>query len=116
MPGNNRSNQTIEGMDIREVKKVATQYSKLVSQHYDTEKIILFGSYANGNAKPESDIDIAVIMNYPEKDWLKISSSLHRLKVSVDMRIEPILLSPDQDPSGFLEEINKRGINLCVNS
>ena len=103
-------------MYIREVKKVANQYSKLVGQHYDTEKIILFGSYARGNAKPESDIDIAVVMNYPEKDWLKISSSLHRIKTSIDMRIEPILLSPHQNASGFLEEINKHGINLSVNS
>jgi uncharacterized protein len=99
-------------MDIRKVKKVATQYSKLVGQHYDTEKIILFGSYAKGNARPESDIDIAIVMNYPEKDWLKISSSLHKLKTKIDMRIEPILLSPHHDPSGFLEEINKYGINL----
>lgn len=103
-------------MNIREAKKVADQYSKLVGQHYDTEKIILFGSYAKGNAQPESDIDIAVIMNYAENDWLKISSFLHRLKTSIDMRIEPILLSPHQDVSGFLEEINKHGINLSVHS
>ncbi len=28
------------------------------------------------------------------------------------MRIEPILLSPNQDQSGFLEEIIHHGINL----
>lgn len=99
-------------MDIRKIKKIAVQYSKLVDEHYETEKIILFGSYAKGNARPESDIDIAVVMNYPESDWLKISSSLHRLKTTIDMRIEPILLSPDQDVSGFLEEIDKHGIHL----
>jgi uncharacterized protein len=99
-------------MDIREIKKIATSYSNLVGEHYTTKKIILFGSYAKGNARAESDIDIAVVMDYPENDWLKISSSLHRLKTSIDMRIEPILLSPLRDPSGFLEEINKYGINL----
>lgn len=99
-------------MDTGEAKKLASQYSKLVVQHYNIEKIILFGSYPKGNAKPESDIDIAVVMNYPESDWLKISSFLHRLKTSIDMRIEPILLSPNQDHSGFLEEIILHGINL----
>ena len=99
-------------MDLQEVKKIASQYSKLVSQYYNTERVILFGSYAKGNAVPESDIDIAVVMSYPEKDWLKISSSLHQLKTSIDMRIEPVLLSSHQDPSGFLEEIYNHGINL----
>jgi predicted nucleotidyltransferase len=99
-------------MGIGEIKKVVNQYSILISKHYDIEKIILFGSYATGNANPESDIDIAVVMDYPESDWLKISSSLHRLKTSVDMRIEPILFSTQQDPSGFLEEINRYGISV----
>jgi predicted nucleotidyltransferase len=36
--------------------------SKIASQ-FRPEKIILFGSYAYGNPRPESDVDLLVVMN-----------------------------------------------------
>lgn len=41
------------------IKKIADKIKKAV----DPEKIILFGSYATGKQKKESDLDILIIMN-----------------------------------------------------
>jgi len=41
----------------KEVEKIKNQ----IIQGYNPEKIILFGSQANGKSKPNSDIDLAVI-------------------------------------------------------
>ncbi|MBN1186313.1 MAG: nucleotidyltransferase domain-containing protein [Bacteroidales bacterium] len=50
-------------------------------QSYDPEKIILFGSYAYGNPKEGSDIDLLIVKNLDEKDIrpyrLKIKKELY---------------------------------------
>ena len=50
----NGNRRRVPERDIRAVvKQIATQFKP--------EKIILFGSYAYGNPKPESDVDLMVI-------------------------------------------------------
>lgn len=42
-------------------------------------KAFLFGSYARGEATPDSDIDILVIKRKPVANWLKETAELRRL-------------------------------------
>jgi len=37
------------------------QLSRRIAENFDVERIILFGSYANGTATEESDIDLLVV-------------------------------------------------------
>ena len=64
--------------------------------------IVLYGSYAKGTAGSDSDIDIAVIVDKVEGDYLDQQAKLYRLRRSVDLRIEPVLIEYGQDKSGFL--------------
>lgn len=81
------------------------------------EKIILFGSYANGNPNHDSDVDLLVIMelngDYKEK-YRAISMSLYPRQFPVDI----ILKTPKEveeamkggkDNSFFIREIVKKG-------
>ncbi|MFP4548989.1 MAG: nucleotidyltransferase domain-containing protein [Fidelibacterota bacterium] len=43
------------------------------------EKIILFGSYAKGDAKPDSDIDIMVIQDINDRDIRKKRLEIRKL-------------------------------------
>jgi len=45
----------------------------------DPDKIILFGSYARGDAKPDSDIDIMVVHNIIESDMRKKRLEIRKL-------------------------------------
>ncbi|NMA62379.1 MAG: nucleotidyltransferase domain-containing protein [Firmicutes bacterium] len=96
-------------MDKQSVIALAHEYSKLVIQHFPVEQILLYGSFVNGTAGPYSDIDIAVIVEELEGDYLEKQSELYRLRRSVDLRIEPILFVGWQDDSGFLQEIKATG-------
>lgn len=96
-------------MDKEKVIERVKQYSDLVRQNFRVKKIILYGSYAKGSARKDSDIDVAVILSSIDEDFLKSESKLFRLKRSIDARIEPILLEENNDKSGFLEEILKTG-------
>jgi len=71
--------------------------------------IVLYGSYAKGIARPDSDIDIAVIADKVEGDYLDQQAKLYRLRRLVDLRIEPVLIEYGQDKSGFLREIMDTG-------
>ncbi len=56
-------------------KDITQRVVDLLKQELNPERIILFGSRAKGNAKPYSDIDIAVeggkILDYRERRKLK---------------------------------------------
>lgn len=87
----------------------AREYANLVSTKIKPQKIVLYGSYAKGNWREESDIDIAVIVNTIGDDYLEVGAMLYKLRRNIDDRIEPVLLEEKNDKSGFLHEIMKHG-------
>ena len=44
------------------------QVVEQIVEEFKPQKIILFGSYARGNPRPESDVDILVVMDTPLKE------------------------------------------------
>lgn len=94
-------------------KKTSTalnRFSKIVKTITVVEEIILFGSYAKGEQKYNSDIDIAVVVSGFEGDFLDLSAKLFSIVRTIDLRIEPIILDRKNDTSGFLESIEKYGV------
>ena len=49
-------------------QKAINQVVEQIVEKFKPEKIILFGSYARGNPRPESDVDMLVVMDTPLKD------------------------------------------------
>jgi predicted nucleotidyltransferase len=96
-------------MDKSQVLEKAMQYAALVSDKIKLQKVVLYGSYARGNWKEESDIDIAVIVDTVAGDFLETEAMLYKLRRGIDDRIEPVLFEEENDESGFLSEILKYG-------
>ncbi|MBI2842306.1 MAG: nucleotidyltransferase domain-containing protein [Armatimonadetes bacterium] len=96
-------------MDKSYVVECVRLFAERVRQSMDVRQIILFGSYARGTARDESDIDVAVITDTPAKDWLDASTALYRLRRDIDLSIEPVLIDSLVDRSGFLAEIRRTG-------
>lgn len=95
-------------MDKTTFKKIK-QYADIVRQTISVKKIVLYGSYAKNSETTTSDIDIAVIVDSINGDYLDLSAQLFELADKVDVRIEPILLNENSDTSGFIESISKYG-------
>jgi predicted nucleotidyltransferase len=87
----------------------ATAYAAEVRKVLNPFSIVLYGSYAKGTPTHESDIDIAVIFDGYNGNWLKDSALLWGLTIEISTLIEPVLLDRTQDPSGFVQEIFKTG-------
>lgn len=49
-------------------QKAIDQVVKQIAEKFKPQKIILFGSYARGNPRPESDVDLMVVMDTPLKE------------------------------------------------
>ena len=95
---------------IRTIRAVA----KRIAEKFQPEKIILFGSYAYGQPRPESDVDLLVVMDTPlrsRQQRLEISRALSPRPFPLDI----IIRTPEQVEERlalgdlFLQEITTRG-------
>lgn len=98
-------------MDKAKARKLVEQYAKVVIANMVVNKIILYGSYARGDYRKDSDIDVAVVVprSSVSKDILKDMAELYKLTVGVSTDIEPVLIVDEEDPSGFLDSISEYG-------
>jgi len=46
-----------------------TRWAQAIAEHFKPQRILLFGSYATGNAHEDSDVDLMVIMPYDEAQY-----------------------------------------------
>jgi predicted nucleotidyltransferase len=75
-------------VDKTDIVEIAREYADVVKTRFDCKKVILFGSYAKGNFRKDSDIDIAVIFaDYDNR--IDRQFELMKLTRNIDSRIEP---------------------------
>ena len=100
-------------MDKIEAIKLSQKYVEQVRNKYNVEKAILFGSYAKGTNKVDSDIDLAIIIKH-SVDLLETQIDLLNLRSDDDLMIEPhlFLLSDFQKNAPLSNEIKTYGIEI----
>ena len=96
-------------MGKNEVIEIVRQYKQRVLETLGPATVYLFGSYSKGNARADSDIDVAVVVPKLEDDFLKTSSLLWSLTWDVNTSIEPVLIEESQS-SPLYEDILQTGI------
>jgi len=103
-------------MDERtDIVKKVREYQSLVKQSdfpMKIDKVYLFGSYAKGNTRQDSDIDVAFVVSKWQGDYFDVIPPIWKLTEQVDYRIEPHVIVPEEDYAGFLDEIEKTGIEI----
>ena len=76
------------------------------------DRVFLFGSYAKGNPRKDSDIDVAFIVNKWQGDYFDVIPPIWKLTEQIDYRIEPHVIVPEEDYAGLLNEIEQTGIEI----
>lgn len=66
----------------------AVRFLKQVPADLEVKKAYLFGSYAKGTEREDSDIDIAIVIGNMS-DFFATQMQLMRTRRKVDLRIEP---------------------------
>jgi len=102
-------------MDKNEAVNLVKKFSTALLDDYEPLQVVLYGSYARGSQTDTSDIDVAVIVKAINGDFLDQEAGLYKIRRNIDIRIEPVLLEYEHDPSGFLESVLRDGL-LIYNS
>jgi len=90
-----------------------------ITHEFSPQKIILFGSFAWGIPKGDSDVDLLVIMPHEGKSW-RMASTI-RERVQPDFPLDLLVRSEDQIlgrlalQDSFISEIMERGRVLYEN-
>lgn len=97
-------------MDQKQVIEIVNEYKKAVQSFAGDAKLYLYGSYSKGTARPESDIDVAVVLPQAEDRWA-LSARLWRATRKVNTLIEPVLIEAKYD-SPLYEDVLRTGIAI----
>ena len=84
-------------------------FAERVKKMLSVKMIVLYGSYAKGMERENSDIDVAIIVDELKENWLKVNSRLFLLSAEIDSNIEPNLIVSKDNKSDFLISILKYG-------
>jgi|SRR6056297_1187630 len=95
------------------IKNKINEFINKLQKYVTVDKVILYGSWANGNPSKLSDIDLAIFSPDFGKNKLKELQLLSKLAWKVDVSIEAIPYSSNQlnnnDPTNFVYEIMETG-------
>ena len=102
-------------MSTAQAKSVVKKYADVLKKNnFSFVNLYLFGSYALGKQKRDSDIDVAVVVKKIDEDYLKQKMNLWKFTIKVDTRIEPIILEEEElEENNFSimgEEVRRMGI------
>lgn len=98
----------------RNLRKIILRFKDALSKRIRVQSLILFGSYAKGNPKKYSDIDIAVVSpDFSKSNPIKNLQFLFKTAKKIDVNLEPLAFLPEEiknpDPRSFESEILKTG-------
>lgn len=101
-----------------EIISLIEKFIKLVKEeNIVIEKVILFGSYAKGTNREDSDIDLAIISpDFEERDCIEVMELLLAKAnlLNADIQTIPFSIEEYKEPKGIMEEVLKTGIELDV--
>lgn len=99
------------------IKIKILKFYELIQEKYPVKGIFLFGSYAKGNPRKDSDIDVGVIIdskNHNER--INITAKLSHEASKIDFAIEPKCIFWDEykkhDKASILAEIIRTGVRI----
>jgi len=98
-------------LSIDEIKSYITP----VVEKYPVEKVILFGSYARGEASDTSDVDLIVESGGKMKNR-KIFALGGDLLMALPVRVDVYDILEIANPSALYENIQKDGVIIYENS
>lgn len=103
----------------RELNKRLRTIGNKIKKEYRAERVILFGSYARGDATEDSDVDLLVVAPTKERFFVRMATVRRLIRDLRDgLPVSPIVLTPAElekrrqagDP--FVREILETGVSL----
>ena len=84
-------------MDKEQAIALAKRYKEMVAEKLPLKALYLYGSYSKGNYREDSDIDIAVVVESLNDNYVEDTPLLWKLRRKISNLIEPVLLIEDMN-------------------
>lgn len=104
---------------MTDLKERLAAISRRLKEQYGAQKVILFGSYARGEATEDSDVDILVIAPTSERFFERMATVKRLIRdLRKGLAVAPIVLTEAELDNRlgagdqFLQEIVKTGVSL----
>jgi predicted nucleotidyltransferase len=98
---------------------ILTRFAAAVRRAYGDrlERIVLFGSRARGDHKPDSDYDVAVFIREPDTLWNELGvlggiTTQILLDSGADISAKPFLAGSYAERTGFMHNLRLDGCDL----
>jgi predicted nucleotidyltransferase len=106
-------------MSQKEVIDKVKQYCLLLnSSGITVEKAFLFGSWARGDSRQESDIDVMIVSSMFDTYDVMLKAKAWRMTETIDLKIEPYTVGlkrfENDHISPLLQIIKTEGIEIAV--
>ena len=106
-----------------QVRQAIDAFARAIGNDYDIEKMVLFGSRARGTNRPDSDIDVAVILRGEQLPFLEtkqaMSAAARAALGDSALAISPLPIWHDEwsgatpvSDLSLLDRIRREGITL----
>ncbi len=104
--------------DKKRIYQIIHQYLRILKENnLNYTRVYLYGSYAKGNYKKDSDIDLAIVSDDFSGDVIDDQLLLMKLRRKVDLRIEPhpFLLEEFSTDDPYVKTIIETGEEITDN-
>ncbi|WP_296559042.1 HI0074 family nucleotidyltransferase substrate-binding subunit [uncultured Acetobacterium sp.] len=92
------------------MEKLFEQVKKCASHYPNIYKIVLFGSRARGDYRPNSDIDLAIFSKSKSNSNLEVANFTNDIEdLDTLLKFDIIFITPDTDPR-LLQNVKKEGV------
>lgn len=98
------------------LKELRQEFARILGEKLD--QVLLFGSRARGDAKPDSDVDILLVIKGEFDYWKVLDQSLSKvtdLSLQNDLVISRVLLSKEEFEKGvspFLLNVRREAVPI----
>jgi predicted nucleotidyltransferase len=95
-------------------RREIARFVKRIAEEFSPDKVILFGSFADGKPSKDSDVDLLVIMRHSKKKNVEQAIEIS-LRVVTSMPVDLLVRRPDEVKRRvamgdmFLKTVVKRG-------
>ncbi len=103
----------------QEIYERLRKISERLKKEYHAERVILFGSYATGEATEDSDVDLFIIAPTNERFFERMAAVLRLVRdLYKGLALSPIVLRPEEMRQRlkigdqFVQEILEKGVEL----
>lgn len=96
--------------------EIIQELVRRIAERFQPERIILFGSYAYGKPRPESDVDLLVVMDTPMREMQQAVEI--RQHINPLFGVDILVYTPShlqqriKYGDSFLKEITEKGVTV----